>query len=168
MVAATGGLIDVGYFRFVNDPGATTLLGAEVSLRVSPVEGLDLYGNYTFVSTSNEAGALRGDDRRTPQHKFNVGAQLRTRFGLDLSADGHFVSGAVWREQDFDPVRGVVYQDYPVDAYFQLNARVGYRLLNDRLELGVSGFNLTDNRARQHPFGAALGARVLGSVTLRY
>ena len=47
------------------------------------------------------------------------------------------------------------------------SAQAGF-LVRDRLELGVSGFNLTDNRARQHPFGAALGARVLGSVTLRY
>jgi iron complex outermembrane receptor protein len=167
-VTNPGGPIDVGYFRFVNDPAATTLLGAEVALRVSPLEGLDLYGNYTFVSTSNEATALRGDDRRTPQHKFNLGAQLRTRFGLDLSVDGHFVSSAVWREQDFDVARGVVYEDYPIDGYFQLNARAGFRLLGDRLELGVTGFNLTDNRARQQPFGAPLGARVLGTVTFRY
>jgi len=167
-VTNPGGPIDVGYFRFVNDAAATTLVGAEVALRVSPLEGLDLYGNYTFVSTTNEAAALRGDDRRTPQHKFNLGGQLRTRFGLDLSVDGHFVSSAVWREQDFDVARGVVYQDYPIDGYFQLNARVGYRLLGDRLELGVTGFNLTDNRARQQPFGAPLGARVLGTATFRY
>jgi iron complex outermembrane receptor protein len=165
---SSGGLIDVGYFRFVNDPGATSLLGVEAGLRISPIEGLDLYGNYTFVSTTNEASALRGDDQRTPQHKFNLGVQLRTHFGLDLSADGHFASSAVWREQDFDTARGVVYEDFPIDEYFQLNARVGYRLLADRLELGVSGFNLTDNRARQHPFGAPLGARVLGSLTFRY
>jgi iron complex outermembrane receptor protein len=166
--AAANGLLDVGTFRFVNDPAATTLLGAELALRVSPVEGLDLHANYTFVSTSNEAAALRGNDQRTPQHKLNLGGQLRTRFGLDLSADGHLVSNAVWREQDFDTVRGVVYEDYPIDSYFQLNARIGYRLLDDRLEFGVTGFNLTDNRARQHPFGAPLAARVLGSVTLRY
>ncbi len=49
-VTNPGGPIDVGYFRFVNDAAATTLLGAEVALRVSPLEGLDLYANYTFAS----------------------------------------------------------------------------------------------------------------------
>jgi iron complex outermembrane receptor protein len=163
-----GGLIDVGRFRFFNDPYATTMIGAEVGLRVAPIDGLDLYGNYTLALTSQQDGTLRVGDQRTPVHKLNAGVQLRTRFGLDASFDTHYVSSAVWREQDFDTARGVVYETFPLDAYFLLNARVGFRLFSDRLEVGVSGFNLTDNRARQHPFGAPLGARVLGTVTLRY
>jgi hypothetical protein len=62
----------------------------------------------------------------------------------------------------------VVFVNYDLDAYVQLNARVGVRLLDDRLEFGVTGTNLTDNRARQHPFGSPLGARVMGVATLRY
>jgi outer membrane receptor for ferrienterochelin and colicin len=167
-VSNPGGAIEVGRFHFVNNPFVTSMLGAEASLRVQPFDGLDLYGNYTFAFTQQETGSLLAGDERTPQHKFNVGAQLRTRLGLDLSVDGHFISRTVWSEQDFDTARGVVYLAYPLDAYFQLNARVGYRALADRLELGVTGFNLTDNRARQHPFGAPLGARVMGTVTFRY
>ena len=51
-----------------------------------------------------------------------------------------------------------------------LNGRIGYRFLNDRLELSVSGTNLTDwgsNRHREHPFGNRLEARVIGMVTGR-
>ncbi len=80
----------------------------------------------------------------------------------------HYVASQVWREQDFDPARGVVYQTYDLDGYLLVNARAGYRLLRDRVELGLVGTNLTDNRARQHPFGAPLGARVMGTVTMRY
>ncbi len=167
-VANPGGAIEVGRFHFVNNPFATSMLGAEAALRVTPIDGLDLYGNYTLAFTQHETGSLFTGDQRTPQHKFNVGAQLRTRAGIDLSVDGHYVSNTVWSEQDFDASRGVVYVAYPLDAYFQLNARVGWRAISDRLELGVTGFNLTDNRARQHPFGAPLGARVLGTVTFRY
>jgi iron complex outermembrane receptor protein len=162
------GPLDVGAFRFFNDPSATSMFGAEAGVRVAPLDGLDLYANYTFAYTQQQAGSLRVGDQRTPQHKFNVGVQYRSRFGLDASLDGHFVSGTVWREQDFDPARGVVYETFPLDSYFLLNGRVGYRLLNDRVELGIVGTNLTDNRRRQHPFGAPMGARVMGVATIRF
>ena len=164
----SGGLVDVGTFHFVNDPLATWIAGVEAAVRVSPVEGLDLFANYTFAYTRQESGGNMDGDQRTPQHKLNVGAQVRTRFGLVLELTGHYVSSQVWREQDFDVSRGVVYGTYPLDAYFLLNGRVGFRTLRDRLEFAVTGTNLTDNHARQHPFGAPLGARVLGSITVRY
>ncbi|MFO0630846.1 MAG: TonB-dependent receptor [Polyangiales bacterium] len=166
--ANPGGRLDVGTFHFANDPLATEVIGAEAAVRATPVEGLDLFANYTFAFTRHEQGALANTDQRTPQHKVNAGAQLRTRFGLDAEVVAHFVSASRWREQDFDTARGVVFVHYDLPSYVQLNARVGIRLLDDRLEFGVTGTNLTDNRARQHPFGSPLGARVMGVATLRY
>lgn len=163
-----GGLVDVGRFRFANDPAATSMYGVEAAFRLAPIEGLDLFANYTFAYTQQAAGTQREGDQRTPQHKLNVGAQVRTAFGLDVEVTGNFVSTAVWREQDFDVARGVIYDTYPLDSYFLLNGRVGYRALRDRLEFGVSGTNLTDNRARQQPFGAPIGARVMATVAFRY
>ncbi|MDO9015333.1 MAG: TonB-dependent receptor [Deltaproteobacteria bacterium] len=163
-----GGLVDVGRFRFANDPFATSMYGVEAAVRVAPTEGLDLFANYTFAYTQQQSGTLREGDQRTPQHKLNLGAQVRTAFGLDLEVTGNLVSSQVWREQDFDVARGVVYNTYPLDTYFLLNGRVGYRALRDRLEFGVTGTNLTDNRARQHPFGAPIGARVMATVAFRY
>lgn len=166
--ANPGGRLDVGTFHFANDPFATEVVGVEAAVRATPVEGLDLFGNYTFAYTRHDQGPVVNTDQRTPQHKFNLGAQLRTPFGLDAELVGHFVSASRWREQDFDTARGVVFVHYDLPSYFQLNARIGVRILSDRLELGVTGTNLTDNRARQHPFGSPLGARVMGVATLRY
>lgn len=163
-----GGLVDVGRFRFANDPFATSMYGIEAAFRLAPIEGLDLFANYTFAYTQQQSGTLREGDQRTPQHKLNLGAQVRTSFGLDVELTGNLVSSQVWREQDFDAARGVIYNTYPLDAYFLLNGRVGYRALHDRLEFGVVGTNLTDNRARQHPFGAPIGARVMATVAFRY
>lgn len=166
--SSAGGRLDVGTFHFANDPFATEVIGAEAAVRATPVEGLDLFANYTFALTRHDQSTVANSDQRTPQHKLNVGAQLRTRFGLDAEVMGHYVSASRWREQDFDTSRGVVFVHYDLPDYLQLNARVGVRLLSDRLELGVTGTNLTDNRARQHPFGSPLGARVMGVATLRY
>jgi iron complex outermembrane receptor protein len=163
-----GGLVDVGRFRFANDPAATSMYGVEAAFRLSPIEGLDVFANYTFAYTQQAAGTQREGDQRTPQHKLNVGAQVRTAFGLDVEVTGNLVSSSVWREQDFDVARGVIYDTYPLDSYFLLNGRVGYRALRDRLEFGVTGTNLTDNRARQQPFGAPIGARVMATVAFRY
>ncbi len=166
--ANPGGLVDVGRFRFANDPFATSMYGVEAAVRASPIEGLDLFANYTFAYTQQQSGTLREGDQRTPRHKLNLGAQVRTAFGLDVELTGNLVSSQVWREQDFDAARGVIYTSYAMDTYFLLNGRVGYRALRDRLEFGVSGTNLTDNRARQHPFGAPIGARVMATVAFRY
>jgi outer membrane receptor for ferrienterochelin and colicin len=167
-VANPGGLLDVGRFRYFNDPFATAVYGAELSGRLAPFDGLDIYSNYTLALTSQTEGTLRVGDQRTPQHKLNVGAQLRTSFGLDLSVDGHLVSSQQWREQDFDTARGVIYSTYGIPTYFLLNARIGFRAITDRLEFGITGTNLTDNQARQHPFGSPIGARVMGTVSFRY
>jgi hypothetical protein len=52
-----------------------------------------------------------------------------------------------------------------------LNARIGYRLLKDRLEFGVTGTNLTafaTGGHREHCFGSTVGARVLVNATYRF
>jgi hypothetical protein len=170
--ANPGGRLDVGTFHFANDPLATEVIGAEAAVRATPVEGLDLFANYTFAFTRHEQGTLANTDQRTPQHKVNAGAQLRTRFGLDAEVVAHFVSASRWREQDFDAARGVVFVHYDLPAYVQLNARVGVRLLDDRLEFGVTGTNLTDNRALvgRRPFGARPNAprMLIGGLKLNW
>ena len=65
----------------------------------------------------------------------------------------------------------VIFVELDLPAYYMLNARLGYRMLDDKLELGVSGTNLTDFgglRHREHPFGNQLEARILGTVTGRF
>ncbi|MEI8259761.1 MAG: TonB-dependent receptor, partial [Deltaproteobacteria bacterium] len=70
--------INVGNGGFVNDPFASYIYGAEVGARISPIEGLDLYANYTLSLTYHDPQALLSGqgllppDHRTPMHKLNV------------------------------------------------------------------------------------------------
>ena len=160
--------LDVGTLHFANDPFATEVYGAEITARLSPVDGLDIYGNATFTGTSHDDNSVLMGDQRTPTAKFNLGAQWRTSLGIDVEADLHYVSSEVWMEQDYAPVQGVVYNTYYLPDYATLDARVGYRVPGDHLELGLVGTNLTDNRHREHPFGVLLGARVMAVVGYRY
>jgi iron complex outermembrane receptor protein len=174
----TGRTVSLGGAGFRNEPAATYVFGAEFGARVVPLDGLDVYANYTLALTAHEAGGfLAGGagvpgDQRTPMHKVNAGVQLRTRFGLDVELFGHFASRQVWLEQVFDTTRGIVYSDFAVPDYFVLNGRVGYRLLNDRLDVGVVGTNLTDTRTttahREHPFGTPQALRVMATANYRF
>ncbi len=89
-----------GASRLGNDADQYNVFGAEIGGRVFPVDGLDIYANYspnqTFAKVPGQSGWQR--DERTSQHQFNLGVQYRSRFGLDVAADFHYYSRQVWPE----------------------------------------------------------------------
>ncbi|MCB9657608.1 MAG: TonB-dependent receptor [Sandaracinaceae bacterium] len=158
----------IGTTVFSNEPGLFHVFGTEVGGRLYPVDGLDIYANYTYNQTWSVDNPRRPEEERTSAHKFNAGVQYRLGIGLDLSVDFHYASGQKWLEETFDAESNLVSQLFAQPAYYLLNARIGYRLLDDALELGVTGFNITNNRHRQHPRGQQLEARVVASATYRF
>jgi hypothetical protein len=158
--------------QYANERATYRQLGAEVGARVYPVAGLDLYANYSIHDTSpfdkSKLDAARAKEQQTSLHKVNAGLQYRASFGLDFAVDLAWSSRQVWVEQVTDPRRGVRFQDFEVKPLLWLNARLGYRLWNDRLDLGVVATNLAFQHQRQHPFGQPLDTRVLGTARLQF
>lgn len=155
---------------FENQPQQFQQLGGELGARVFPVEGLDLYANYAIHQTwpfGGPAGPYN-EDARTSAHMVNAGAQYRSSFGLDVSVDFSWQSNQVWFEQLLDPARGIVFGRFPLREYAILNARIGYRLFDDQLELAVVGTNLIDDGHREHPYGQPIDRRFMGFVTVRF
>jgi len=161
----------LGELSFANESEQFQQVGGELGIRLFPVEGLDLYANYAIHETSHFGGP-RGNltnDQRTSAHMVNAGIQYRASFGLDLSVDFSWQSDQNWVEQVLDTERGgVVFQRFHLPAYAILNARVGYRLFNDQLELALVGLNLVADGHREHPFGQPIDRRFLGTVTVRF
>ncbi len=157
-----------GLGGFGNDPAQFTVVGGELNARVFPVRGLDVYANYSINKTFISDNPLRDREQRTSLHSVNGGVQYRSTFGLDLAADIHYSSSQVWPEQLASASAGVSLIQVPLPAYYLLNARVGYRLLGDDLELAVAGYNITNNKHRQHPFGQVIDARVMGTLAYRF
>jgi outer membrane receptor for ferrienterochelin and colicin len=155
---------------FENQPEQFQQLGGELGVRVYPVEGLDLYANYALHQTWPFGGAAGPfhDDMRTSTHMVNGGASYRAPFGLDVSVDFSWQSEQVWFEQLLDPVRGIVFGRFGLPSYAILNARIGYRLFEDQLELAVVGTNLIDDGHREHPYGQPIDRRFMGVVTVRF
>ncbi len=83
---------------------------------------------------------------------------------MDLS----WVSSQKWAVQYDNAETGVEYRLAEVEAYTLLNARVGWRLLGDKLELAVSGWNLLFSDVRMHPLGQRIDTRFLGHVDVRF
>ncbi|MCA9553225.1 MAG: TonB-dependent receptor [Myxococcales bacterium] len=161
----------IGNSFYINDPDTYLALGSELSARLYPVDGLDVGASYAFQYIFNTRTNARFTD--SPLHKVSVWGQLRTQFGLDMGVSVHFVSNQAWvdPQYDLDDPSGFDATPLPLDASVVVIGRVGYRLFNDKLELGVSGTNLTDFgglRHREHPFGNQLEARILGTVTGRF
>ncbi len=163
---------------FSNQCQLYNTFGGELSVRTFPVEGLDLYGSYTLNLTNQDESGCTAQDRisqaittdaRTSVHKLNAGVQVRTKVGIDGSVDFHFVGGQTWAEQVTNAVaQRIEYQQFELPAYTLLNARVGYRFMEDRAEISVAGFNLVGVQHRQHPFGQLLDRRVMGLATFRF
>ncbi len=164
------------YGGFDNQCQTYDLYGAELGVRANPVEGVDLYANYTLNAVHQDdsgCSALQKtnivEDSRTSAHKFNVGAQARTRLGLDGEIDFHYVSPQTWGEQvENVSSQRIEEEAFHLGAYTLLNARVGYRFFHDKAEVGVVGFNLIGDEHREHPFGQVLGRRVMGTLSYRF
>ncbi|MBK8410981.1 MAG: TonB-dependent receptor [Sandaracinaceae bacterium] len=163
----------LGVTRFSNLDGRFRQLGGEIGARVFPIDGLDVYANYAISDVSPVDAAPPGlevffEDQRTSLHQVNGGFQYRSSIGLDLSMDLHWVSSQLWVEQYDNVETGVEYRSDDVPAYTLLNARVGWRLLDDKLELAVSGWNLLFSDVRMHPLGQRIDTRFLGHVDVRF
>ena len=167
----------LGSLAFDNELLDFRQLGGEIGVRVFPVDGLDIYANYSILDTDPTNGEqVRGipavearlDDQRTSLHKVNIGAQYRSPIGLDLSFDFHWVDDQVWTEQVTDAETIVRFDRFPIDSYILLNARLGWRLFDDVLDLGIVGYNLIGESIRQHPFAQPLDRRVMGTAKVTF
>jgi iron complex outermembrane receptor protein len=159
----------VGDLQFTNEDATFQQLGAEIGVHLYPFTGFDLVASYSYHQTTPVGDPDLGGrehDQRTPAHKVNVGVQYRAPFGLDIAVDLYHVSSQLWVEQVIDTGTGVQFEPFALDAYTLLNTRLGYRLVDDTIELAISGTNLLGDRHREHPFGEKVGPRVWASVAV--
>ncbi len=163
----------LGQLTFGNEQQVFQQIGGELGARVYPIDGLDLYANYAIQQTTpfgwQDSTSVFARDARTSTHMINAGFQYRSPIGLDVSADFSWQSEQTWVEQVLDTERGgVAFVPFYLPAYTTLNARVGWRLFDDQLELAAVGTNLIDDGSRQHPFGQRVDRRFMGFATVRF
>jgi outer membrane receptor protein involved in Fe transport len=150
--------------------------GAELGVRAYPTEGLDVYANYTLMDVvPDTTGCTAAElvnyvpDQRTSAHKVNAGVQIRTKIGLDASADLNYVSAQDWAlEATNVQAQRTQYESFHLDPYEIVNARIGYRFLRNAADLGLVVNNLLDNQHREYPLSQPIGRRIMGTLSYRF
>jgi len=168
MVAGTSG--------YENVDQAFSGFGVEPAVHVFPVDGLDVSVNYAFNYLidldlyADDPGNARDD--RCPLHKFNASVQYRSPFALDFGISVNAVSKYAIPERTFDEAGLVIVDPLEMDPYLILNARINARIIEDKLSIGIMGFNLTafgpDGGHKEHDFGTTIGPRLYGSLNAKF
>ena len=171
-----------GTTSYLNADSAYRALGLEVGARFYPVDGIDVYANYSISDIRPTTGESRDPVRTTSPHRFNAGL-LAGFSGVSLGLDLHFSSAQTWELRSFDDEGQVVLTPYDLPAWVYVNARAAWTPPESRLEMAIVGRNLaapfraaliTDERImatpagthREYPLGQPIPFEVSGS--LRY
>ncbi|MDX2009918.1 MAG: TonB-dependent receptor [Myxococcaceae bacterium] len=159
----------VGRSTFENDPGNYRAVGGEVGLTWNATRGLDLRLSTALQTIQSvENRPVCGPCSQAPAVKLNGGFVYRTPVNLDLSADVSYVSGTTWVEREpaaSDPTSILNLQN-PLPGFTVINARVAYRLFNDRFTVAVVGQQLGPTH-QEHPFGNAINRRVFAQLSVQ-
>jgi iron complex outermembrane recepter protein len=158
-----------GRSTFTNDGASYTARGAELGATWNAASGLDIRGSAAFQGiTANANQEVCGPCRQAPSVKLNAGFLWRTKLGLDVSGDVSFVSATSWVERDANPVdpTQILNTVNDLKEYAVFNARVAYRLFNDRVTLSLVGSQLGANH-QEHPFGNDVNRRVFANITVQ-
>lgn len=157
-----------GRSSFQNEQGTYTARGGELGVRYSPIDRVDLRAStavQSVTATGLPEGAACGPCTQAPAYKLQGGASWRSPANFDFSVDAAYTSKTTWIEREpsaTDPTR-IENVANALPAYTVLNARVGYRMLKDRVEVAVAGSHLMDPH-REHPFGNLIERRVFGTI----
>ena len=173
---AASGAYPLFYSGFANQCQTYDVYGAELGARAYPADGLDLYANYTLMKVNADTSGCSSfqlanyvPDARTSAHKVNAGVQVRTAMGLDGSVDFNFVSAQDWALPTANvAAQKIQFESMHLDGYAVVNARLGYRLLENNAEIGVIANNLLDNQHREYPLAPPVGQRVMGMFSYRF
>ncbi len=140
---------DSGEFNYiVKDAGKATAYGAESSLKVAILKGLDIFGNYAYIHSRFDSLNANGETqvyanntfKLTPEHSFAAGINARVRI-----TDGAFLFATpsyAWKSK-------IYFEDANTPgleqaAYGVLNFRGGIELPDQGITIAVYGSNLLE------------------------
>ena len=91
------------------------------------------------------------------------------KIGFNGEVTFNYQSAQIWNEQ-VATATGISYQQFPLPAYTLLNARIGYRFYQDRIEIAGTVFNALSGvdggpPLQMHPFGNQVGRRFMGFLS---
>lgn len=148
--------------------GETVDQGAEFSLNYRTGSPFSWFVNYsyqkdpefTFTGLTGAALAAQiASQNKPPKSRWNVGMAYDPGRWF-VNANVNHQDDAYWA--DVLDVIGVT------EAFTNVNASVGLRLMDERMTISVIGSNLTDEKVQQHIFGDIITQKITGQISLRF
>jgi iron complex outermembrane receptor protein len=164
-VPPLNGLVRLFSYRNV---GETIDKGVELGLNYRSGSPFSWFVNYSyqdepefkFEGLSGVALAEQiASQNKPPQNRWNVG------LGYD---PGRWFINANVNHQDEAYWADVLDVIGTTEAFTNVNASVGVRLLDERMTISVIGSNITDEEVQQHIFGDIITQKITGQVSIRF
>jgi iron complex outermembrane receptor protein len=147
-------------FRYRNI-GKVTEQGVELSLDGRPNETWSWFFNYSWQDDADVEGIPVNEYNVAPEHRMNLGLSYDLgSFFANLNVN--YADDAFWTDVLDARFHG------PTDSYTQLNLGFGVRLLEDTMQISISGQNITDEDVQQHVFGDIISRKITGQVSFRF
>lgn len=130
-----------GAFTAANEAGKSKRRGVEFTTNATPIDGVDLMLNYTYLDATELAGGVRRDEVRRPRHQGSVAANVALpdrRWSLQMNAD---YSGA--RQDLFFPPFPEPSRVVDLDPYWLLDLTLKFHV-SSQLDVFLRTSNLLD------------------------
>jgi iron complex outermembrane receptor protein len=158
-LAASGSGVPSRY-AYVNYAGVVDK-GLELSFETHVTPALAVFANYSWQAEPEPDGFDKNELNLQPRHRFNVGASF-VRGQLFSSASTNVVTQARWQDVVSPGLQGWT------EPYLMLNAALGMRSTDGRMDLAVRVTNLLNSDVRQHVYGDVVRRTIKGEVHLRF
>lgn len=147
-------------FRYRNI-GEVTEQGVELSLNGNPNAEWSWFFNYSWQDDADVEGIPLDEYNKAPEHRLNLGLSYDSG-SFFVNTNVNYVDDAFWTDVLDGRFHG------PTDSYTQLNLGFGFRLMDDKMQISISGQNVTDEEVQQHVFGDIISRKVTGQVSFRF
>jgi outer membrane receptor protein involved in Fe transport len=155
--AGLAGLVPSDYsYRNI---GETVNRGVEVALQRSTDEW-SWFVNLSWQDDPEVGGGIDPGD-------VNIAPTWRANLGLGRDNGRRFWSASI-NYQDSAYWADVLFARAPTQGFTQVNAALGWRLVDDRLTLKLVGQNLFDERVQQHIFGDIIERKLAGQLSFQF
>lgn len=156
-VCTTGGLPSDFSYRNL---GRTKNKGFELGVDGAVNEALNVFANYSFQAEPEPNFAL-SEINLPPTNRFNAGFNFnQSRFLGNLSVS--YVDEAFFQDVLDARFAG------PTEAYTQVNAAFGVKILREKATAAIKVINLADEDIKSHIFGDILKRQVIGELRLTF
>jgi iron complex outermembrane receptor protein len=139
--------------------GATVNRGVELALERSSGTW-SWFANFSWQDEPEIGGGVDAAE-------INVAPEWRANLGLGHDAGRRFWNVGI-NYQDEAYWADVLFARAPTEAFTQVNAALGWRLVDDRLTFKLLAQNVFDEHVQQHIFGDILERKLAGQVSIEF